>query len=174
MLNSFQEQLLKTGLVSKKQVNKAQHEKRVKKQVKKAKKGQPEQQESKESSIAREERLAYEAHNKELNRQRNEERKRRENAAQIRQLVLKNKLTLEARDDDEPYHFVVKKRIKKMFVPSKIGDQLTSGHMAIVNLDGKFELVPGNVARQIAQRDRKCLVVYHEEATDVESVMDAP
>ena len=157
--------------MSKKQVNKAQHEKRVKKQGKKGqkgKKGQLDKQESKESSIAREERLAYEAHNRELNRQRNEERKRRENAAQIRQLVLKNRLTLEARDDDEPYHFVVKKRIKKMFVPSKIGDQITNGHMAIVNLDGRFELIPGNVARQIAQRDRKCLVVFHEEATNEE------
>jgi uncharacterized protein YaiL (DUF2058 family) len=46
--------------------------------------------------------------------------------------------------------------------------------MAIVNLDGKFELVPGDVARQIAQRDRKCLVVFHEETTDAESVMDVP
>ncbi|GAB6145978.1 DUF2058 domain-containing protein [Desulfocicer niacini] len=174
MLNSFQEQLLKTGLVSKKQVNKAQHEKRVKKQVKKGKKGQQEKQEPKESSIAREERLAFEAHNRELNRQRNEERKRRESVAQVRQLVLKNKLTLEARDDDEPYHFVVKKRIKKMFVPSKIGDQLTNGQMAIVNLDGRFELVPGDVARQIAQRDRKCLVVFHEGETEAESVIDVP
>ncbi len=174
MVNSFQEQLLKAGLVSKKQINKVQHEKRVKKKVKKGKKGQQEKQEPKESSIAREERLAYEAHNKELNRQRNEERKRRENIAQIRQLVLKNRLTLEARDDDEPYHFVVKKRIKKMFVPSKIGDQITNGQMAIVNLDGKFELVPGDVARQIAQRDRKCLLVYHEGATVAESVMDVP
>ena len=159
MGNSLREQLLKAGLVSTKEVKKARHEERVKK---KKNKGKNSSGESRESSIAREERLAYEARNRELNQQRNEERKRRENAAQVRQLILKNRLTLEDRDDDEPYHFVVGKRIKKLFLAEKITQQLTSGQLAIARLDGKFEMVPAGVARQIAERDRKSLVVFHD------------
>ena len=169
MGNSFQEQLLKAGLVTEKQVKKARQEKRVSHKGKKGKKAKGRKEQSlqaQESNIAREERLAYAQRNRELNEQRNAERKKRENAAQIRQLVLGNKLVLEPRDDDEPYHFVVKKRIKKFFVPEKIADQITAGQLAIVNLDGRFELVPADVARQIAQRDAKCLLVFHENSDE--------
>ncbi len=159
MGNSLKEQLLKAGLVSTKQVKKAKHEERV---SKKQNKGKKSADKNSESSIAREERLAYEERNRELNRQRNEERKRRENAAQVRQLILTNRLTLKERDDDEPYHFVVGKRIKKWFLSEKITQQLTSGQLAIAKLDGKFEMIPAEVARQIAERDRKSLVVFHE------------
>jgi uncharacterized protein YaiL (DUF2058 family) len=159
MGNSLKEQLLKAGLVSKKQVKKVKHEERVTKHKKKGKKPSPE---NKESSIAREERLAYEERNRELNRKRNEEKKRRENAAQVRQLILTNRLTLEDRDDDEPYNFVVGKRIKKLFLSEKIINQLTSGQLAIVKLEGKFEIVPASAARQIAERNRKTLLVFNE------------
>ena len=159
MGNSLKEQLLKAGLVSKKQVKKVKHEERVTKHKTKGQKPFPE---TKESSIAREERLAYEERNRELNRKRNEEKKRRENAAQVRQLILTNRLTLEERDDDEPYNFVVGKRIRKLFLSEKLIKQLTSGQLAIVKLEGKFELVPANAAQQIAERNRKTLLVFNE------------
>jgi len=163
MGESLQDQLLKAGLANEKQAKNARKEKRVSRKNKKGKKKQQEQKAPEENSIAREERLAYEARNRELNRQRNEEKKQRENAAQIRQIVLKNKVVLEPRDDDEPYHYVVKKRIKKFFMPAKLADQVSNGGMAIVNLDGQFELIPADAARKIAQRNPKCLVVFHEE-----------
>ena len=162
MGNSFQEQLLKAGLVSKKQVKKARHEKRVTKQNKKGKKP------TEESSIAREERLAHEERNRELNRQRNEEKKRREKIAQVKQLIETNRVTLKERDDDEPYYFVVGKRIKKLFLSEKISNQLTNGQLAIVKWEGKFELVPASAAQQIATRDKKSIMVFHDPAAPQE------
>lgn len=159
-MNSFQEQLLKAGLVNKKQVKKAKHEKRVNKQQKKGKKTPD------ETSIAREERLAHEERNRELNRQRNEEKKRRENLAQVKQLIETNRLTLKERDDDEPYYFVVGKRIKKLFLSEKISNQLSSGQLAIVRLEGKFELIPAGAARQVASRDQKSIVAFHDPSTN--------
>jgi len=165
MGNSLKEQLLKAGLVSKKQVKKVKHEERVTKHKTKGQKPSPE---IKESSIAREERLAYEERNRELNRKRNEEKKRRENAAQVRQLILTNRLTLEERDDDEPYNFVVGKRIRKLFLSEKIIKQLTSGQLAIVKLEGKFEIVPASAAKQIAERNQKSVLVFNEGGKDEE------
>ncbi|MCP4115104.1 MAG: DUF2058 domain-containing protein [Desulfobacteraceae bacterium] len=160
MGNSLRDQLLKAGLVNKKQVKKAKHEKRVNKQQKKGKKP------AKEDSISREERLAYEERNRELNRQRNEERKRRENLSQVKQLIETNRITLEERDDDEPYYFAMGKKIKKLFISEKISNQLTNGQLAIVNLNGKIELIPANAARQVADRDQKSIMVFNDPSTD--------
>jgi len=165
MVDSLKEQLLKAGLVSSKQVKKAKHDQRVTRQKKKGKKPSPEPE---ESSIAREERLAYEERNRELNRKRNEERKRRENAAQVRQLILTHRLTLEDRDDDQPYNFVSGKRIKKLFLSEKIIKQLTSGQLAIVKLEGKFEIVPAGAAKQIRERTPKTVLVFNEGGIDEE------
>jgi len=68
---------------------------------------------------------------------------------------LTNRLTLEERDDDEPYNFVVGKRIRKLFLSETIIKQLTSGQLAIVKLEGKFEIVPASAAKQIAERNQK-------------------
>jgi hypothetical protein len=163
MGNSFQEQLLKAGLVNKKQVKKARHEKRVTKQQKKGTKP------TEESSIAREERLAHEERNRELNRKRNEEKKRREKLAQVKQLIETNRLTMKERNDDEPYYFVVGKKIKKLFLSEKISNQLTTGQLAIVKWEGKFELVPASAAQQIASRDQKSIMVFHDPAAPQES-----
>ena len=168
MGNSLQEQLLKAGLVNTKQVKKAKHEKRItkKQQQPKGKKTSDKASMPKEDSITREERLAHEQRNKELNRQRNEEKKKRETQARVRQLIKTNRLTLEEHDDDEPYYFVVGKRVKKMFLSEKISDQLTSGRLAIANQDGKFEIIPDNVARQILELNPKSLLVFNDPAAD--------
>ncbi|MBI9091336.1 MAG: DUF2058 domain-containing protein [Desulfobacterium sp.] len=160
MGSSFQEQLLKAGLVNKKQVKKAKHDKRITKQQKKGTKTPV------ESSIAREERLAHEERNRELNRKRNEEKKRREKLAQVKQLIETNRLTLKERNDDEPYYFVVGKRVKKLFLSEEISKQLTTGQLAIVKLEGKFELIPASAAQQVASRDPKSIVAFHDPSSD--------
>ncbi|ACN15391.1 putative translation initiation factor 1A-3 (aIF-1A-3) [Desulforapulum autotrophicum HRM2] len=165
MGNSLREQLLKAGLVDKKQVNKAKHDKRITSQKTKGQKtkGQKTRQAAPvEDSVTREERLAYEERNRELNRLRNEEKKRRETMAQIKQLIKTNRITLKERDDDAPFYFVVGKKVKKMFLSEKISNDLTHGRMAIANLDGRFEIIPESAARQIADRDRKPLVFFND------------
>ncbi|MDY0221801.1 MAG: DUF2058 family protein [Desulfobacterium sp.] len=160
MGNSLREQLLKAGLVDKKQMSKAKHDKRISNQKPKGQK-QPVAQPV-EDSVTREERLAYAERNRELNRLRELERKKRESAAQVKQLIKDNRLTQKERDDDEPFYFVVGKKVKKMFLSQKISNDLTNGRLAIANLDGRFEIIPESAARQIAERNQKALVFFND------------
>jgi len=104
MGNPFQDQLLKAGLVNKKQVKKAKHQKRLSRQQNK------ENSPTVASSKARQEQMSHAKYNRELNRQRTEENRQREQKAQVKQLIETNRL---ARDDSgEPYHFVEQNKIK--------------------------------------------------------------
>ena len=160
MGNSFQDQLLKAGLVNKKQVKKAKHEKRVKRKKKKGAQVAVEQTAPKESQ-ARQEQLAQEERNRELNRQRNLEKQKREQEAQIRQLIQENPVTLD--EHGEPYYFAHENRVKKVYASEAQIKQLSKGQLAIVQLDDFYQVIPGHVAEQIAKRDREALIVFHDE-----------
>ncbi len=153
MGNPLQEQLLKAGLATKKQVKKADHEKFM---GRKQNKGTP-------PAVAvnkvREEQAAQEMRNRELNRQRLEETRQRELKAQVKQLIESNRL---AKDDrGEPYHFVEQNKIKRIFVADEMIDQLSQGKLAICKLGNSYEVVPAKVAQQIASRDPEAVVVLH-------------
>ena len=154
MGNPFQDQLLKAGLVNKKQANKAKREKHLSRKQKK---------ESTSSAISvkvREEQEAQARRNRELNRKRTEERLQHEKKAQIKQLIEKNK---QERDDyGEPYHFVVQNKINRIFVSEDMAEQLSCGQLAIVKLGESYEVVPAKAARQIASRDKETVVVFHK------------
>jgi uncharacterized protein YaiL (DUF2058 family) len=154
MGTSFKDQLLKSGLVNKKQVKKSLHENRVNRKKNQGKRPSP------EINIALAEKLAKEKRNQELNRQLNQERKKRENLIQARQLIETNRLDIA--NCDEPYHFVLGKKIKKLYVNEEIAGKLSFGQLAIVKLDDHFEIVPAKVARQIAARDQDALVLLHD------------
>lgn len=162
MGNSFQDQLLKAGLVDKKQIKKAKREGYIDK--KKKGKKPPKQK----VSEARQQQLADEQRVRELNQLRDEEKKQQEKLAQVRQLIETNQIKLDDRDMDEAYHFVVGKRIKKLYISEKISTQLSKGLMAIVTLDDDFQVVPAKAARQIAERDGQSIVVFHETSKDDE------
>ena len=150
MGTSFKDQFLKSGLANKKQVKKAAQEKRVNRKKNKGKKASP------EINKTQQEQLAKEKLNRELNQQLNKEKQKLENLAQVRQLIEANHLNLE--DYDEPYYFVVGKKIKKLFVNEEIAKKLTLRQLAIVKLGDRFEIVPAPVGKQIANRDPDALV----------------
>ncbi|PLX48259.1 MAG: DUF2058 domain-containing protein [Desulfobulbaceae bacterium] len=154
MGNPFQDQLLKAGLVNKKQVNKAKHEKRL------SKKQQQNNDEAKEARRRAEEELAArKQRDKELNRRHAEEKRRQECRAQVKQLIEQNRL---AKDDwGEAYNFVEENKIKRIYVPAEVVEQLSRGQAAIVKLGQGYEVVPARVARQIAQRLKEAVVAFH-------------
>ncbi len=160
MGNPFQDQLLKTGLVNKKQAKKVNHEKYL--QRKKKKKDTP----SEISTRAREEQAALTKRNRELNQQRNEEKRQREQRAQVKQLVEKNRL--ERDDRGEPYYFTEQNKINRIFISEEMTDQLSRGQLAIVKFGDSYEVVPAKVARQIADRDTKALITFHEKSSSIE------
>jgi uncharacterized protein len=154
MGNPFQDQLLKAGLVNKKQANKAKHEKHLNRKQKK--KNSPEEI---SSNRAREEQAVQAERNRELNRLRIEEERQRELKAQVKQLILTNRLELD--DRGEPYNFVEEKKVKRIYVSDEMADQLSRGQLAIVKFGDGYEVVPAKVARQIASRDQRIVVAFH-------------
>lgn len=168
MGNPFQDQLLKAGLVNKKQLNKVKHEQRLSRQQKKE---DSTSDDTVDNTIkARQEQLAHEERNRELNRQRNEEMRQREKLAQVKQLIETNRLPLD--DRGEPYYFVVGTKIKKLYLSEEMTKQLTWGELAIVKLDNSYEVVSGKVAQQIASRDKDAVVVFHEASASAPLSMD--
>ncbi|MBF0205184.1 MAG: DUF2058 domain-containing protein [Desulfamplus sp.] len=160
MGNPFQDQLLKAGLVNKKQVNKLKHEQRINRQQNTV------ENPSDESIKAKQELLAHEERNRELNRQHNEAMRQREKLAQVKQIIETNRLV---RDDrGEPYYFTVGNRIKKLFVSDEMTNQLSWGQLAIVRLDNSYEIVTAKVANQIASRDKDAVVVFHQAVKEYE------
>ena len=97
--NSFKDQFLKKGLVTKKQANKAKHEQRLSR----PKKGKEKIQED----DGLQKRIQQSLHEqsvraRELNRQQNEIARKREIQAQIRQIITQNRIEAEG---DISYHF---------------------------------------------------------------------
>jgi uncharacterized protein len=153
MGNPLQDQLLKAGLANKKQLKKAEHEKRISRKQNQENSPAP-------CSKVQEEQAAREMRTRELNRQRVEENRLREQKAQVKQLIETNRLPLDGRGD--PYHFVEQNKIKRIFVSKELADQLSRGQLAIAKLGGSYEVVPARVAHQIASRDKEALLVFHE------------
>ena len=157
MGNPFQDQLLKAGLVSKKQAKKANREKYL---SRKKNKGNKEDKSPAISDKARQEQAAQAKRNREFNLQRSEEKRQREQRAQIKQLIENNRQKLD--DRGEPYYFTEQNTINRIFVSEDMSEQLSCGQLAIVKLDNSYEVVPAKVARQIASRDKEAVVAFHE------------
>ena len=156
MGNPLQDQLLKAGLVSKKQAGKIKHEQYQKRKKTSGKSGTDQVRSEQTVQAERKQR------NQELNQQRQEKQRRHEQQAQIKQLIDKNRMEQDEKNGS-PYHFAVQKQIRRIFVAEEMADQLSRGRLAIVRFQDSFEVVPAKIARQIAKRDQEAVVILHEE-----------
>lgn len=155
---SLQDQLLKAGVVDQKKAKQLNKEKRKAAKQSKAK-GQPQVDETKAAAAKA---LAEKSErDREMNRQRQAEVEKKAIQAQITQLINTNKL--DRKGGDLAYQFVDGKKIKKLYVTSKLQDQLTKGQIAIVKQGDQYELVPARIAEKIQQRDEARVLVLHEK-----------
>jgi uncharacterized protein YaiL (DUF2058 family) len=167
MAISLQDQLLKAGLVDEKKVKQAKKAKRKKDKLQR--KGQA--QETDQARLEREAALKAQAEkDRLLNLERKQEVDRKALSAQIRQLIEMNCQTPE--EGNVPYNFTHRNKIKKIFVDEKRQRQLGKGLLAIVEIDGCFELVPSAVAEKIRLRDESRVVLCNERT--IESDEDDP
>ena len=154
MGSSLQEQLLKAGLVDEERLKKAaQQKKQQKRQPKKAK-----AKRKAEPRPPTPEQLERAARERELNQQREEVRRQREVNAQVRQLVSKHRFARVEHDDDIPFHFENKGKIKRLFVSAETHKLISDGKLVIVNDNGLFELVPPPIAEKIRQRNPSLVI----------------
>jgi uncharacterized protein YaiL (DUF2058 family) len=150
---SLQDQLLKAGLVDKKKAQKVQKTKQKQAKLK---------HKNKVETVDEAKLAAQKAHaekverDRQLNLQRKQEAEQRAIAAQIRQLIEMNRQ--EKGSGDIPYNFTDGSKVTHIYVDEKQQRQLGNGHLAIVRLDGQYEIVPTNVSEKIAQRDDSYLV----------------
>lgn len=154
MGNSLQEQLLKAGLVDEQQVKAA---KKAKHKQRKQRPGGETEAVEKNRLLARKALAEKAQRDRELNRQQKEKAERRAIRAQIRQLMEVNR---QPRDDGElAYNFQDGNKIKRLFVSEDLRKQLSCGLMAVVKLNGRYEVVPVAVAEKIGTLDERCVIV---------------
>ena len=157
MGNSLQDQLLKAGLVNEHQLRKAKTNKRQENKQHRNKKTQPADQ----NKLQAQQLLAEKAErDRQLNLQRKATAERKAIAAQIRQLIETNRQPREG--GELPYNFVDSGKVKKIYVSEALRTKVVQGKLAIVKLDGKYELVPPDIAEKIRTRDERRVVFQND------------
>ncbi|GMR01627.1 MAG: DUF2058 family protein [Gammaproteobacteria bacterium] len=164
MGNPFQDQLLKAGIVSKKQVHKAKQEKNR----------QNKQQRSHNEKVVDENKLkAQQAaeekvkRDRDLNKRKEEQARQKAVSAEIDQLITDNCIT---RDEscDVVYNFEHNKKVKRIYVNTEMKEQIVRGKLGIARIEGRYELVTKTVAEKIQQRNPKRVVIYSAEQNTVD------
>lgn len=161
MAKSLQDQLLKSGLIDK---DKAQ-------KVKKHKQKQKKQQiKGKETAVdeaklqAQQRREEQRQRDRLLNEQRKQDAEQKAIAAQIKQLIELNRLSLDGGELE--YRFVYDKKIKKLYVTEAIQTDLIKGRSVVVKNREQFDIVPKPVADKIALRDDSIVIRSDSDETN--------
>jgi len=156
---SLQEQLLKAGLVDKKQVKKADHEKRMKN--KKKRKGGDTSVDSDRQRLQQQQAERAEQDRK-LNAERARQVQQKADQAAAQQLIASNRLPVE--EGDVVYHYVAAGQIKKIAVQQTVADKLAEGKVGLAIFDGELVLVPSETVAKVLQRDQKAILAYNDPA----------
>jgi len=165
--NSLRDQLLKVGLATEKQVRSIEAEKsKLRKRARKADKSKVTTAETEEArQIAAMYRARKAEQDRELNRQREEQKRQKERAAQARDLI---QSTLLKREDGEiAFNFTHGKKIKRLYLSAKQHKQLVDGSIAIASLKGVYQLVPASTAERLRELGSN-LLIYHGEPPSAE------
>ncbi len=149
MGNSLQDQLLKAGVVDKKQAKKAKVAKHQA-QSKKGKKGEQAPQVNEAALAAQKAMQEKVERDRQLNQQRKAEAEQRALAAQVRQLIEQNRV--DRNENGEPYHFQDGKTLRSLPVTAAQRDLLARGKLDIVREGETYELVPAKVGDKIRER----------------------
>lgn len=154
MGNPFQDQFIKAGLVNKKQVRQANIDLRAKEKEQRRK---PEA-----APVADAVALALQQKREQArlsNIQRDQAAREKEIAAQIKQLADSNRI--KPGKGEIAFHFTDANKIKKMYLPKPLIDQLSKGKLGIVKVEEKYELVPAEIAEKIRERRPEALLVLN-------------
>jgi len=167
MANSFQDQLLKAGLVDDKKLKKAKRENY--KQKKQSSKSDDAQSEA--TRLAQQALAEKAERDRQLNQQRKQETEQKAVLAQIRQLIETNRV--ERQEGDNSYNFVDGKLVKTLHLSAELHRQLSNGRLAIVKYAEAYELVPAQVADKIEQRAPGIVILINDHQ-DLQKQEDDP
>jgi len=159
MNNPFQDQLLKAGLVTKKQVQKAKQDQTRKNKQQHSKK----QKAVNETGLKAQQAAAEKTRrDRELNKRKEEQARQKATSIEINQLITNNCI---ARDEscEIIYNFEHNKKVKRIYINAEMKQQIIQGKAGIARIEGRYELVPKTIAEKIQQRNAKRVVLYKED-----------
>jgi hypothetical protein len=169
MANSLRDQFLKAGLVDKSKVNKVKTDKRKQKKQKQAK----------GAVVVDENRLRLEQEqaakverDRLLNQQRKQEAEQKAIAAQIKQIIEMNSLSLD--EGEIAYNFSDDNKVKTLYVTDDLHARISNGSLAIVHYESGYNVVSKQVAEKIAQRDPEAIVVLNDRLQESLPEADDP
>ncbi len=154
---SIQEQLLKAGLVDKKQVKKADHEKRVKNQKKR--KGKLPVNDTEKQRLQQQQAERAEQ-DRQLNIKREHQSQRKADLAAAQQLIETNRLPIE--EGNAVYNYVAGGKIEKISVKQEIADKLANGRIGLALHNGEPVLIPVETVTKVLQRDKNSILIYND------------
>jgi uncharacterized protein YaiL (DUF2058 family) len=166
MSNPFQDQLLKAGIVSKKQVQKARQDKTR----------QQKKQRHNNETVVDETRVKTQAaalektkRDRELNQQKQKQAQQKAISIEINQLIETNCLQ---RDDscEIAYNFEHNKKVRRIYLNEEMKKKVISGRLGIARIEGRYELVPQTIAEKIKKRNEKRIIIF--DAPDQTSDQD--
>ncbi|MCZ7598995.1 MAG: DUF2058 domain-containing protein [Gammaproteobacteria bacterium] len=161
MSGSLREQLLKAGLVDPSRVKAANKERHKRKKAPGRDAGSPEETVSGRVEQARREK-------RERDRVANSERRRqaelRALRAEIGEIVGRHRLERES--GQTPYQFLDRGKIRKIWVHEDMPRRLAAGQLAVVRIEGRYDVVPASVAERILEREERCVIVFHAGTGD--------
>jgi uncharacterized protein YaiL (DUF2058 family) len=155
MSNPFQDKFLKAGLATKKQVGKAKIAQNKKRKKQRLKQGNDPADKAIELALQ-----LQKEQSRQGNAQRDQAAREKEIAAQVKQLVARNRV--DVGKGDNAFHFSDSNKIKKMYLPKAVINQLSSGTLGIVKVDRKYEVGPAETAGKIRERRPEALLVLNE------------
>jgi len=186
MSTSLRDQLLKAGLINKKQADEAErqlerqerHERRPRAQQKPAAKHKPAAPAAPVPASAyslprvppppapagQSARLARDLA---LNKRQQEKAEKKAKAAQIKQLIEKHRVI--PPDHGQNYNFVDGSKIRQIAVDAELRQRLGRGELVIVRHEAKYDLVPAEIAARIRERDGQAFVFSGAPAGDAAS-----
>ena len=158
MAKSLQEQLLKAGVASKQQVNKAKADKRkAQKQKKKAQEDATANQDSIEAKRERD---------RALNQKLNEEKAQKALLSEALDLLTKNNQTLNP-EAEIRYNYVFNKKVKSLYVNQEQQNKLATGQWAIVTpKEDQLFVVERPIAEKVAIRCPEWVHMVEKETID--------
>lgn len=170
MAGSLKDQLLKSGIASRKQAKEAELDRRRK--HKKGLKGPAKEDLERAAAIeaARREKLEKD---RELNERRRKEQTERALRAEIRQLANQHAVP-PPRDAELRYNFVWKDRVHSLWIDSSLRGQLAAGTLTLVAVEGVFVLVPAPIAERIRERDPVAVVRTSDDSDAKPAPEDDP
>ncbi|WP_020675386.1 DUF2058 family protein [Geopsychrobacter electrodiphilus] len=154
---SLQEQLLKAGLVDKKQIKQADHAKRVQAKMKR-KAG--DSFEDRDALRLQQQQIERAKQDQQLNAERNQRAQQKAAQAAAQQLIEANCMRLE--EGEVVYHYVSGGKIKRVAVGPEVADQLAEGRLGLAMSKSGLVLLSAETVKKVLNRDPDAILAYND------------